>query len=108
MQPYPATGKRWTISTDGGTEPLWSSDGLTLFYRQRDRVMAVDVETSAEFRPGKSRRLFEGPFYADIFPNWDISADGQRFLMTRDESKPPRAPRVALNWFEELKRLVPK
>ena len=107
MQPYPATGKRSTVSTDGGTEPLWSPDGLTLYYRQGDRVIAVAVETSAEFRAGKPRQLFEEPFAADIFPNYDISPAGDRFVMIRTDSSAPREIRVVLNWFEELRRLVP-
>jgi serine/threonine-protein kinase len=107
VQPYPATGKRWTVSTNGGTEPLWSPDGRTLFYRQGDRVMAVALETSAEFLAGKPRQLFEEPFEADIYPNYDISPDGNRFVMVRRDSSPPREIHVVLNWFEELKRLVP-
>ena len=107
VQPYPATGKRWTVSTDGGTEPLWSPDGLTLYYRQGDRVMAVALETSAEFRAGKPRQLFEGPFEAHIFPNYDISPDGDRFVMVRTDSNAPGEIHVVLNWFEELRRLVP-
>jgi hypothetical protein len=39
-------------------------------------------------------------------PNYDISGDGQRFLMVKDESGSGRLNMV-LNWFEELKRLVP-
>ncbi len=43
----------------------------------------------------------------------DISGDGQRFLIIRegaqtDDSSVPLAQlTVVLNWFEELKRLVP-
>ena len=51
--------------------------------------MTVALETSAEFRAGKPRRLFEGPFEADIFPNYDISPDGKRFLMIRDDFQAP-------------------
>ena len=43
---------------------------------------------------------------------YDVSADGQRFLMvkeTSDADERPPSPRIILvqNWFEELKRLVP-
>jgi hypothetical protein len=72
----------------------------------RDRVMVVALQTSAEFVAGKPRRLFEGPFEADIYPNYDISPDGNRFVMVRRESSPPREIHVVLNWFEELTHLV--
>ena len=41
---------------------------------------------------------------------WDISLDGQRFLMVKvDDRKPQPVTEMILvqNWFEELKRLVP-
>ena len=69
--------------------------------------MAVNIDTSTELKAGHSRRLFEGPYTKGLDGNWDISPDGKRFLMIRDDSKPPRELRVVLNWFEELKRLVP-
>jgi dipeptidyl aminopeptidase/acylaminoacyl peptidase len=107
VQHYPSTGRKYTISTDGGSEPLWSRNGRELFYRNGDAVMGVDLEPSEEFRPGAPHLLFEGQYVADIFPNWDISPDGQRFLMVQSETPPAREIRVVLNWFEELKELVP-
>ena len=32
VQPFPPTGAKWQISTDGGTEPKWSGDGRELYY----------------------------------------------------------------------------
>jgi len=37
---------------------------------------------------------------------YDISPDGQRFLMIKREQAPAQI-NIILNWFEELKRLVP-
>jgi hypothetical protein len=52
--------------------------------------------------------LFEQryPFAALTVANYDISSDGERFLMAKDESTFGRL-NIALNWFEELKRLAP-
>jgi len=36
------------------------------------------------------------------------SADGQRFLMMKPEEGSPQRIQVVLNWFEDLKRLVPE
>ena len=40
--------------------------------------------------------------------DYDITADGQRFLMIKgSEQQAPNQINIVLNWFEELKRLVP-
>lgn len=69
--------------------------------------MAVALETSAELRAGKPRQLFEGRFEAHIFPNYDISPAGDRFIMIRTDLNAPREIHIVLNWFNELERLVP-
>ncbi len=112
MQPYPGPGGKRQISTGGGTEPLWNRNGRELFYRSGNKMMAVEITTEPNFVLGSARMLFErgqympptGP-YSYPFPNYDVSPDGQRFLMITKESKPQI--NVVLNWFEELKHRVP-
>ena len=70
-------------------------------------MMVVEVNTTVEFEAGRPRPLFEGRYEADIWTNYDISPDGERFVMVRPDPDAPRELRVVLNWFEELKRLVP-
>jgi hypothetical protein len=50
--------------------------------------------------------LFEGDFTPEIFRNWDITPDGQRFVMVADRSQ-RREIRIVRNWFDELRRLAP-
>ena len=72
--------------------------------------MAVEVRTKPTFSAGKPVLLFHGPYQADDtgHPNYDVSPDGQRFLMTRiDRESVTRQIHVVLYWLEELKRLVP-
>jgi Tol biopolymer transport system component len=112
MQPYPGPGGKWLISTEGGTEPAWNSNGRELFYRSGDKMMAVDIATQPSFMAGKPRVLFEGRYVATpaTSPNYDVSRDGQRFLMLKpseQEASTPTQINVVLNWFEELKRRVP-
>jgi hypothetical protein len=38
---------------------------------------------------------------------FDVSRDGQRFLMTRQNESVASEIEVVLNWFEELKARVP-
>jgi Tol biopolymer transport system component len=112
VQPYPGPGGKWQISTDGGTEPVWNPNGRELFYRSGDKMMAVDIATQPGFTVGKPRMLFEGQYQPTpvTFPNYDVSPDGQRFLMLKPSDSAEAAPtqiNVVLNWFEELKRKVP-
>jgi Tol biopolymer transport system component len=112
VQPYPGPGGKWQISTEGGLEPVWNRNGRELFYRSGNKMMAVDVTTQPSFSVGKPKMLFEGRYEPSPFPNsnYDVSPDGQRFLMLKPVEQAEAAPtqiNVVLNWFEELKRRVP-
>ncbi|MBI2819587.1 MAG: PD40 domain-containing protein [Acidobacteria bacterium] len=120
VQPYPGPGGKWQISTNGGQEPVWNPKGGELFYRSGSKIMAVEVNQSRDregavpstFSAGKPSILFEGPYLstAASFPYYDVSPDGQRFLMLKPVESPASAPtqiNVVLNWFEELKQKVP-
>jgi hypothetical protein len=74
-------------------------------------MIVVAVETNPAFRAGPPRVLFSGPYPRLVWldANFDVAADGQRFLMVR-ESEPTRSPReinIVQNWMQELERLVP-
>jgi eukaryotic-like serine/threonine-protein kinase len=112
VQPYPGQGGKWQISADGGTEPAWNLNGRELFYRSGDKMMAVQVTTQPSFSVGKPRLLFQGTYLTTPLtsPNYDVSPDGQRFLMLKASDQTQLAPtqiNVVLNWFEELKQKVP-
>jgi eukaryotic-like serine/threonine-protein kinase len=115
VQPYPGPGGKWQISTEGGSEPMWNPNGRELFYRSGDngdKMMAVDISTQPGFVAGKPRQLFEGKYLPDPYAraNYDVSPDGQRFLMLKPSEQTGNAPtqiNVVLNWFEELKQKVP-
>ena len=112
VQPYPGPGGKRQISTEGGTEPVWNPNGRELFYRSGDKMMAVGITTQPSFTVGKPQMLFEGPYapIAAATRNYDVSPDGQRFLMLKTSEQAQAAPtqiNVVLNWFEELKQKVP-
>ena len=111
MQPYPGPGRKWHISTDGGTEPVWNRDGRELFYRSGNKMLAVDITTQPGFAAGKPHMLFEGSYLdrGNVARLRRLS-DGQRFLMLKPVEQASAAPtqiNVVLNWFEELKQRVP-
>jgi hypothetical protein len=112
-RPFPGPGALIPISADGGWEPAWSRDGKTLHYRNLsgDTIMAVSFDTAeAAPRPGRSTVLARGRFQGGVYfgRNYDVAPDGRFLVIIVDEPPPsPREYRVVLNWFEELKRLVP-
>jgi serine/threonine-protein kinase len=111
VRPYPGPGSKWQISTGGGMEAVWNPNGRELFYRNGNKMMAVDIMTQPDFSSGKPKVLFEGPYVPTptSLPNYDVSPDGQRFLMLKAVEQQQAATQihVILNWDQELKRLVP-
>ena len=72
--------------------------------------MVVTVETEPSFTASPSRVLFEGRYdrLGWNARSYDVTVDGQRFLMLKPEERPERAHLIIVqNWFEELKHLVP-
>jgi serine/threonine-protein kinase len=116
VRPYPDAyaGSRWQISSGGGKQPLWSRNGGELFYRDFDGAMwATPVDLTPTFAPGPVFKLFESANYfgsgsSSSGRTYDLSLDGSRFLMIKQLPTDQAAALVVeLNWFDELKRLVP-
>jgi Tol biopolymer transport system component len=112
VSPYSEPEVRWLVSgQEGGAEPVWSPDGSELFYRSGDRMMVVSVQKEPTFSAGRPRVLFEGSYFSSSispgFQYYDVSPGGQRFLMTKQAGAEQAQINIVLNWFEELKRLVP-
>jgi len=70
-------------------------------------MMVVSVQADTSFKAEKPRLLFEGSYrynFTGVTSEYDLTADGQQFVMVKEETSQIN---VVLNWFEELKRLVP-
>jgi Tol biopolymer transport system component len=104
VQPFGQPGGRLVVSRDGGIEPIWSPKGNEIFYRSVDgrRMMAVDVDV----RPGQPvhigtpQLVFEGPFPAiggSFWSNYDVTPDGQRFLMVEATNQEGARINVVVN-----------
>jgi serine/threonine-protein kinase len=111
VRPFPRVDDgRWQVSTEGGTHPLWERSGRTLYYIADGVMMRVPVEAGARFGFGNPVRTINVSEYL-LDPQgraYDISPDGRRFLMIKNDSTSGAATiNVVLNWTEELKRLVP-
>jgi len=109
LRGFPGPDRRWQVSTDGGTQAVWNPNGREIFSRSGNRMMAVELSTTPNVALSPPRVLFEQRYAygAGItIANYDVTRDGQRFVMVKDESTAGRL-NVVLNWFQELQRLVP-
>jgi Tol biopolymer transport system component len=109
VQPFPASGGKWQVSTGGGSQPRWRRDGKELFYVSADkRLMAVEVKANATFEVGVPKALFGTRFLPAAPPHlisYAVASGGQRFLVTRLVEEEPAIPiTVVLNWTAGLKK----
>ena len=69
------------------------------------------MEPGPAFRASVSSVVFDEPYEPGFggtgTPGYDVSLDGERFLMVQRNADAAPGYTVVLNWFEELKRLVP-
>jgi hypothetical protein len=105
VQPVPAGGAKWQISTAGGSAPKWRRDGKELFYVAPDqKLMAVPVKIGANFEAGTPQAL---PVTAPVpigngsTGGYAPTHDGQRFLVNvpaGGEAAAAAPITVVLNW----------
>jgi Tol biopolymer transport system component len=107
VAPFPGPGGKRQISTGGGSYPRWRHDGAEIFYFAPDRkLMAAAVSGKGEsFEVGAVKPLFETRAVLGFRYFYDVSADGQRFLINTAPEQAASAPiTVVLNWTAGLKR----
>jgi serine/threonine-protein kinase len=116
VRPFPEVNSaRWQVSTNGGTQPLWAPGGEELFYVAPDgALMRVAVAKGPTWKAGTPTKMLEGRYVvstAVAYRNYDVSADGQRFLMVKASggAAPDALPQIVVveHFDEELKRRVP-
>lgn len=109
VRDYPEGAELWLVSTGGGREPLWSRDGRELFYRRGDELLVAEVRLADRLVLGTPRTVFKGRFRPSVVgpPNYDVSLDGERFLMVEQGDELPTRMNIVVNWIEDLKRLAP-
>jgi hypothetical protein len=107
VRAFPAADRETLISTVGGEQPRWSSDGKELFFEAGDgklNVVAVNAQRDM-FTASPPRPLFDmylAPTENGAQFQYDVSADGNRFLLV-SRSSPAKASllSVIVNWSEE-------
>jgi serine/threonine-protein kinase len=117
VRPFPDVSReRWQVSTSGGTQPLWARSAQELFYfLPGGALMRVGVARGPAWMPSAPTKVLEAHYVVSangvFYRNYDIAADGQRFLMMKaagsDATGAPPQIVVVQHFDEELKRLVP-
>jgi Tol biopolymer transport system component len=98
--------KRYTVSSEGGTDPAWRRDGKELFFVAGDgRLTAVPVTMKgAEVELGRAGSLFPMSPGTFFHRSYEVSKDGQRFLIATPAQAGGAAITVVLNWQTALKK----
>jgi serine/threonine-protein kinase len=107
VSPFPNTSaSRTQVSLNGGNEPLWAPNGKELFYLSGTELVAARIEAAPPaIRVVSRTRLFSRASYnrnATVGRMYDVSPDGQRFIMTRKRGASGEQLVLVLNWFAEL------
>jgi len=107
VQPFPPTGAKFQISTNGGIQPMWRPDGKELIFLTADStVMATSINPApGRFEHGASVPLFQVSIPGNIARHVDVAADGSRFLVNaiRDQSRTIPLT-VIVNWLAAAQR----
>ncbi|HEU5040220.1 MAG TPA: hypothetical protein VFT84_05350, partial [Gemmatimonadales bacterium] len=108
VRPFPETATaKWQVSTAGGTEPTWSSNGRELLYiNGRTEMVSAEIQPGAGFAVGKQRTLFSVSQFArpGPVPSYSLTPDDKRFMMVREgEATQQSELIVAENWLEGLR-----
>jgi hypothetical protein len=90
VQPFGsgASGPRQTVSTMGGIQPRWSTNGQELFYLSpQNEMMFVKVRPGSTWSASPPERLFDPSRYffgstGNPFWMYDVTREG-RFLMVK-------------------------
>jgi Tol biopolymer transport system component len=103
---FPATGARWQVSPNGGTDPRWSADGKTLYYlTMQSELMAASVDGSGEMFQIKAvdplfpLNIFTGP---RISSGFEVGPDGKRFLVNSGGDLSAARLVLIANWTAAL------
>ncbi len=106
VAPFPGGGGRWQISTQGGDSATWRRDGKELYFLAIDNFSIAAVEVGAkgaEFHAGTPHALFRVNVPAIGLP-YDVSPDGQCFLVNNPPLEASTPISLVVNWTAEVKK----
>jgi serine/threonine-protein kinase len=108
VRSFPVPAGVVQISSGGGSEPVWSHDGHSLYYRQDDKLMEAVLVTTPELRVASRRMLLTQRFVTDgAHTHYDVSPDGKSFVFLKNNDALTQLV-VVLNWDAENQRQASK
>jgi eukaryotic-like serine/threonine-protein kinase len=103
VRPFPGPGAHSPVSVGGGTLPLWSRDGHTIFFTNGSQLVAAPVATHPTLSVGRREVLFTGNFLTGAgHAQYDVAPDGRSFLMLQPVVGTGEQIVVIYNWAAEL------
>ena len=110
VKPFPGGEGKFQVSVGGGVLPVWSRKGDELFYSWGEDLMVVQVKTKPSLSMGQPQKLFSRSLVqADrpggLYDSYDVSADGQRFILLQSVEQKPTSQKLTVvqNWFAQFK-----
>ena len=111
IRPFPGPGGFVQISINGGIEPCWSHDGKILYYstKRGTEIYRTSFSDKPQLVIGHPELFLENDNWSDYnggrmhYRNYDISPDGDRFIIGQSKSKEKHQFIIVHNWLEELK-----
>ena len=104
VQRFPEGGEKRKVSGSGGRQPRWSRDGKELFYIRGSTLMATPVSTAPNFSAGAAKPLFEDSALSSWgWAQYDVSADGERFILAEPVRGGEPTVQIVQNWFAEFR-----
>jgi serine/threonine protein kinase len=106
---FPAAHGKWQVSSAGGEQPKWRSDGKELFYLAPDgKIMATPVTIGTNFDAGSPMVLFQANPREMVATSerfsYDVSKDGQRFLINTQLKSALTPMSVVMDWTAGLSK----
>jgi Tol biopolymer transport system component len=102
----PRSGRRWRVSTGGGTLPRWARDSRELFFVDQAGLMRVPMDGDPAAAAAAASRVWALPASAgERAIDYDIAPDGNRFLVILEKRSTSAAPTliVVRNWLAEVR-----
>jgi eukaryotic-like serine/threonine-protein kinase len=106
IAPFPGPGGKWQVSRTGGAEPRWRGDGKEIFFISPDsKLMSAGVNASeSTLEIGNTQQLFEVRLANPPGYHYDVTRDGNRFLIDTQKEGSSAALALVVNWTADLKK----
>jgi len=109
VKSFDTSAEHTRISSEGGMDPIWSSDGRTVFYNFVRDAYSVAIDPGENFEPDAPTFLFHGNYNDLGGKNWDYNAPRKQFILVEGvlTDDTTRQLEVITNWLPELLKEVP-